>query len=117
MKPRLGTLPPRLGILDTRRVKPAPKRADPFYLSPEWRTLMARLMAKRGRRCEACGRVNCRIFGDHIIELNDGGAPLDPSNVKLLCGSCHTTKTSSARAERMAKHWGSAGGDRGIGTL
>jgi len=105
MKPRLGTLAPRIGTLDTRRVKPAPKRAEPFYLSPEWRALMARLLAERGRRCQECGRTDCRIFGDHIIELNDGGAPLDPGNVKLLCGACHTIKTSRARSERMANHW------------
>jgi 5-methylcytosine-specific restriction protein A len=98
---RLKTLEPRLTALDTRRVKPAPKRAEPFYLSAAWRSLMAALIAERGRRCEECGRTSCRIFGDHIVELRDGGAPLDPSNVMLRCGSCHTAKTARARAERM----------------
>jgi len=103
-RPRLPTLRPRLSTLPPRLAAP-PKKVDSFYLSPEWRSLMARLLAERGRRCEECGRVNCRIYGDHVRELQDGGAPLDPSNVKLLCGACHTTKTSRARAERMAKHW------------
>lgn len=83
------------------------KRADPFYLSPEWRALMDRLIAERGRRCQdpECNtpnRVPSRIFGDHIIERRDGGADLDPSNVLLRCGSCHTRKTAQARAQRVA---------------
>jgi 5-methylcytosine-specific restriction protein A len=97
----LKTLQPRLKALDTRRVLPPPKRAEPFYTSPEWRELMARIIAERGRRCQQCGRIGCRIFGDHIVELKDGGAPLDPSNVMLRCGSCHTAKTARVRAERM----------------
>jgi 5-methylcytosine-specific restriction protein A len=97
----LKTLQPRLKGLDTRRVKPPPKVAELFYLSPEWRALMAAIVKVRGRRCEKCGRTGCRVFGDHIEELKDGGAPLDPSNVMLRCGSCHTAKTARVRAERM----------------
>lgn len=65
--------------------------------------MMATIIAERGRRCEACGRSGTRIFGDHIIELRDGGAPLDPSNIRCLCGSCHTRKTVAARADRLAQ--------------
>jgi 5-methylcytosine-specific restriction endonuclease McrA len=106
---RLRTLPPRLQALDTRRVKPPPKQTAPFYLSPEWRQLMARLIAERGRCCERCGRTGntdgswLRLFGDHVVELKDGGAELDPGNIRLLCGSCHSTKTAKARADRMAR--------------
>lgn len=99
----LRTLRPNLGILDTRSAKPAPKRAEPFYLSPEWRSLVAGLIAKRGRRCEECGRTGCRVYGDHVRELRDGGAPLDEGNVRLLCGSCHGVKTARARVRRMAE--------------
>jgi 5-methylcytosine-specific restriction enzyme A len=42
-----------------------------------------------------------RIFGDHIIELKDGGAPLDPSNIMLLCPTCHARKTAKAAQERL----------------
>lgn len=77
-----------------------PKQTRAIYLSPEWRGLMSRLLAQRGRRCEACGRTACRIFGDHIHELKDGGALLAPDNVRLLCGSCHSTKTARVRAIR-----------------
>ena len=41
-------------------------------------------------------------LGDHIRELQDGGALLDPRNIMLRCGSCHTTKTIAERAKRMA---------------
>jgi len=99
--PRLKMLQPRLAALDTRRVLPPPKRAAAFYLSPEWRALMAAITKARGKRCQQCGRTDCRLFGDHIVELKDGGAPLDPSNVMLRCGSCHTAKTARVRAERM----------------
>jgi 5-methylcytosine-specific restriction enzyme A len=97
----LKMLQPRLKTFDTRRVKPPPKRAAAFYLSPEWRALMAAIIKARSRRCQECGRTGCRVFGDHIVELKDGGAPLDPSNVMLRCGSCHSAKTARVRAERM----------------
>jgi 5-methylcytosine-specific restriction protein A len=66
---------------------------------------MRRVVAIRGRQCQDCGRSNCRLFGDHIVELQDGGDPLDEANVLLRCGSCHTRKTSAARAERASPHY------------
>ena len=98
---RLHMLGARVGRMDTRSAKPAPKVVDGIYSSPEWRALMARLIKERGRRCEQCGRTGTRIYGDHITELKDGGEPFDERNVKLLCGSCHTKKTNAVRAERM----------------
>ncbi len=88
------------------KVKPAPKVAAPFYLSPPWRELMKQIIATRGRRCEdpahdpSRPRDGVRLYGDHVIELADGGAPLDPRNVLLRCGSCHSKKTAAARAAR-----------------
>jgi 5-methylcytosine-specific restriction protein A len=97
----LKMLQPRLKALDTRRIKPARKQTEPFYLSPEWRALMAAIIKARGRRCQQCGRTDCRVFGDHVVELRDGGTPLDPSNILLRCGSCHSAKTARVRVERM----------------
>lgn len=101
-KAALTCLKPLVSVLDTSIAKEPPKRADSFYTSPEWRALMASLKRKRPDCCERCGRTGTRLFGDHIHELKDGGAPLDESNVQLLCGSCHTTKTAQARAKRNA---------------
>ena len=101
--PRLSMLGNRTMLLDTRSALPAAKTTDPFYLSPEWRALVADIIRERSARCEdpTCrfpGRSGVRVFGDHIVELKDGGAPLDKTNVMLRCGSCHTRRpTWSAR--------------------
>ena len=82
------------------------KKADPFYLSPEWKALMRHLIKVRGRRCEdprhdpIKPREGIRVYGDHIVEIADGGARLDPNNVMLRCGPCHGVKTAEARAAR-----------------
>ena len=97
---KLRCAPPRVKAAETRRVLPPLKVALPFYSTPEWKALMRQIIAERGRRCQDCGREGCRVFGDHIQELSDGGAALDPENVRLKCGSCHTAKTMQARKER-----------------
>jgi 5-methylcytosine-specific restriction enzyme A len=81
--------------------QPEKKRADDFYGSMPWRNLMKALISQRGRRCEECGKTGSRIYGDHIHELKDGGAPLDPRNIRLLCPSHHTSKTLATRALRL----------------
>src|SRR5262249_36243733 len=106
---RLRALTSPLRILDPITAKPAPHTVNPFYLSREWRGLMDYLLQQRGRRCERCGRAGCRLFGDHIVELQDGGAALDEANVQILCGSCHTSKTTATRAKRMASTQGGLG--------
>lgn len=98
----LTCLKPLVGVLDTSIAKEPPKRADGFYTSLEWRALMKEIKAERPNCCERCGRTGTRLFGDHVVELKDGGAPLDKRNVQLLCGSCHTAKTAQERAKRNA---------------
>lgn len=95
---RLTALRPMVGGL-ADRVKPPPKTADPFYTSKEWRGLVARVKRERGSFCQRCGSSH-RVIGDHIVELKDGGAPLDPNNVELLCFTHHQRKTADARARR-----------------
>lgn len=106
----LKTLGPRLATLDSRTARPPArtwedrKASEPhqgFYQSPEWRALRDRVTRQRGKRCEDCGRTGTRIYCDHIVELQDGGAGLDEANIRLRCGSCHTRKTADARARRM----------------
>lgn len=104
---RLKTLGSRVTLLDTRIATPPAKTGDPFYDTPEWRALMAKLIKERGRRCEdvkcqATHRPGQMIYGDHIVELQDGGAPLDPANVMLRCASSHKIKTNQERAKRLA---------------
>jgi 5-methylcytosine-specific restriction endonuclease McrA len=85
------------------RLQTPPKPYDDFLNSPAWRALVAEIIGERGRKCEHCAREGVRLFGDHITERQDGGALLDKRNVQLLCGSCHSTKTARARAERMRR--------------
>lgn len=100
----MRTLGPRVRPRDHRTVKPRPKTADTFYSTPAWRQLMTRLIAERGRRCEApgCMATDCVIYGDHIRELQDGGAPLDPNNIQLLCATHHGRKTAAERTKRRS---------------
>lgn len=105
MAPRLKCFQAGLATIDTRIAQPPPKRSDPFYLTKPWRDLMRRLIVARGNVCQQCGRSDVRLFGDHIHELKDGGAPLDPANIQMLCGSCHTKKTVKSRALRMKERY------------
>jgi len=67
---------------------------------------MARIKYARGNMCHdpdhdpRTPRHGHRIYGDHIQELADGGAPLDPNNILLRCPSCHQRKTNRERAKR-----------------
>jgi 5-methylcytosine-specific restriction protein A len=93
------------------KVRLPEKKAEPFYLTPEWRALMDSIIVERfGSRakarcedpqCRQPHRLGIRIFGDHVVERKDGGALLDRRNILCRCGSCHTRKTSEARAARL----------------
>lgn len=96
--------------------------AEPFYLSPAWRSLLVAIIGRRGRRCEACGKTHeddgsvVKLVGDHTVERRDGGADLDEANIRLLCasiggngrphsdgrlGGCHNRKTTKEKAKRF----------------
>ena len=98
---RLFAAPGRL-VGAAPRLSSPPKMVVPFYQSPEWRALVLALRRLRGDRCEGCGAAGSgkRLYGDHIVELKDGGAKLDPGNVRLLCGKCHGIKTARAKRAR-----------------
>jgi 5-methylcytosine-specific restriction protein A len=113
----LNPSPSRLNPAQQSRAAFAPKKADPFYLSPEWRKLRDTLITERGRRCENCGKTHeddgspVRLVADHSHERRDGGANLDKRNIKLLCartggngaaglGGCNNRKTARAKRER-----------------
>lgn len=103
---KLRTMGAKLGPPRQIKIRLPAKKVDGFYQSQEWRALMDAIIKKRGRRCEdpdhdpKQSRTDRRIYGDHIRELRDGGAPLDEANVMLRCASCHTRKTVAERAKR-----------------
>ena len=100
---RLTSAPPRL--------RAAPKVADPFYLSAEWRVLLAEIIAERGKACEECGAKGY-VIGDHIIEIRDGGKRLDKANIKLLCAKHHGIKTAQAKRARLERRGSEGGGQK-----
>jgi 5-methylcytosine-specific restriction endonuclease McrA len=104
----MRTLRPSLTVAGLQTAKPLPKRADKFYLSPDWLELRDRVRREARGRCQAagCGRVEQRMYVDHIVELQDGGSALDLHNLQLFCGSCHTRKTAVERARRTAVRHG-----------
>lgn len=95
---KLKALQPRLGG-GAAKLKAAPKVAELFYQSREWRALVARVKRARGAWCERCGSSD-RVIADHIVERKDGGADLDETNIELLCAAHHNAKTAEARARR-----------------
>ena len=101
----MRTLKPSIAAATLHTAKPPPKRADKFYLSREWFEVRDRVRREARGRCEApgCGRAERRMFVDHIVELKDGGAALDRSNLWLLCGGCHSLKTAAERTRRTAQ--------------
>lgn len=105
MTSRLSHAAPRLAQT-TRRLAVPVKLTDPFYESPEWRALASAVKALRNWRCEECGRdcsANRRtLHVDHVVERKDGGADLDPLNVRALCVGCHNRKTAGARVRRAS---------------
>ena len=104
----LRALQPRVGLANLRTAALPPKVADPFYSSPAWITLRDRVRREAGGRCQApgCGRAERRMFVDHIVELKDGGAPLERSNCQLLCHAHHAVKTVAERAKRTVRRPG-----------
>jgi 5-methylcytosine-specific restriction endonuclease McrA len=72
-----------------------------FYNSTEWRNLRAAILRERGPTCQKCGAHADRPYVDHVEEIRDGGARLDPGNCRVLCPSCHGLKTGQARARRF----------------
>lgn len=98
---RIKMLKNRLPELDLRTAREAPKTADRIYSSSQWLGLMARLKRERGAKCEQCGATGRKIYGDHVVELQDNGAAFDAGNVRLLCAPCHGAKTARRRAERL----------------
>lgn len=110
MKANLRTLGQKLRPSTSVKVRVPEKKAESFYLSPEWRALMDGIIVQRfGDRaharcedpdCRTKYRIGIRVFGDHIVERKDGGALLDPRNVLCRCGACHSRKTAAERAQR-----------------
>jgi 5-methylcytosine-specific restriction protein A len=100
---RLKGLPSRLSRPLPRLAPPA-KTADPFYLSAEWKRLVARRKLDpdyyEARRRAKPGE---RVILDHIVERRDGGVELDPANTQWLTMGEHNAKTAREKAKRAQR--------------
>ena len=124
LMPKLRSLVPLVRTIDTRTTKPpardkAPNYRNPIYNSLQFQAWRKQVVARADGRCEAvdahgnrCPKAypKHRVYADHIIELKDGGQPLDVANGQCLCASHHELKTHSARAQRLSRS--NDGGDR-----
>ena len=104
----LQALRSRVGLADLRTAALPPKAADTFYTSSAWIALRDRVRREAGGRCQVpgCGRIERGMIVEHIVELKDGGAPLDRSNARLMCREHHNQKTILERAKRTARRPG-----------
>lgn len=97
---------PLVANLDLRIALPPPKIVDPFYVTKAYRDWAMAVKRRARFQCEApdCQTprhgAGKRMFADHIVELRDGGAPLDLRNGQCLCYPCHTRKTYAAKRAR-----------------
>jgi len=83
---------------------------DGFYRSSAWIKFRQQIAIERGAVCEdkeheANRSRNAGVELDHIVELVDGGAPLDRSNVMFRCRSCHVRKTQQAKRDRNEREY------------
>ncbi len=101
---RLRLVTPRLAMAGRGLSFAAPARPDGFYQSSPWQRLARSVKEARGYRCEECGVDKSDdprgLIADHVCERKDGGADLDPANIRLLCAACHNAKTAAARLRR-----------------
>lgn len=92
---------PRVPTMDTRRVKPPAKTADPELLTRDWKAMRERVMREAGGRCQIPGCTRPARYADHIVERKDGGAVFDRANLQAICPHHHGLKTNAERAKRM----------------
>lgn len=79
-----------------------------FYQSPEWKALKA---LRRRDPDYAVAKRRCQhgewLVLDHVVEIKDGGAMLDPANTQWLTNSEHQAKTALRKRQRAGMDLGS----------
>ena len=76
-----------------------------IYQSAAWRAVRRRVLERDGKVCQirlpGCRGVATAV--DHIVELDDGGAELDPGNLQAACVPCNTAKRNRRVAQRARR--------------
>ncbi len=88
---------PRMGIKSLRMPSLSPERRA-VYNSSAWQKTR-RVIRERDGECAECGQKE-NLTVHHVIDLEDGGRPLDPTNLVTLCRPCHgRTDARKTRSE------------------
>lgn len=90
----------------TRTAKIISYNADSFYNTYAWKKVRS-IKRKLNPMCEHCERYGVAKDAelvDHIVEIEDGGAPLDMDNLQSLCHQCHNIKTAEEKRKRHASN-------------
>lgn len=69
---------------------------EAFYTSPEWRRTRPVILARDGYLCRVQG-PKCTLDAtevDHIVPIADGGARLDPDNLRAACSNCNKRRAA-----------------------
>jgi 5-methylcytosine-specific restriction protein A len=74
------------------------KEEGRIYDRRRW-ALLRRKRLSLNSICQACGDELARDV-DHVVPIEQGGAPFDLANTQALCGSCHSKKTNREVRER-----------------
>ena len=82
--PRLKTLVSRLVLASQAVAAPAPKQADPYYSTPEWRALREARLRLDGNRCTVQGCDLPAVVVDHVVSRRNGGSD-DLACLRSLC--------------------------------
>lgn len=69
------------------------------YDSKQWRDISAQVRAEDGRCMVALpGCTGTPDVADHIVPLEDGGAPYDRANLRAACANCNKTRAAAQKA-------------------
>jgi len=110
----LRALPPRLKPANQARASFAKTEGGKnaaHYQTDEHRKWRLAVVTRDGFTCVKCGATGygVRLIADHVFEIEDGGAPLDPDNGQTLCLPCANSKTALARRARLGQPQGEGG--------
>jgi len=68
----------------------------------DWERVRLAVLERDGHRCQIggprCTRVATTV--DHMVPLAQGGARLDPANLRPACGSCNSRLGGAVRRDR-----------------
>jgi 5-methylcytosine-specific restriction enzyme A len=76
-----------------------------IYHSPAWAAVRKRVLARDGHQCQI-GYQGCKGHAnavDHIVELLDGGAPFEMTNLQAACVPCNTRKMQATKKARLRR--------------